>query len=182
MDAVSLRRGSPLPTAREDDEVTTPTSAYSTLRSSRRQSTLSELSVWYDAPEFDGAEEFILEDQPAEDSLGSQFSEALSTGLASASSTSGFSSNSTSDSDSNSGDETPNDIETADTSETSPSQEQVIVRRTQLPSPVVGDEGSLFAVLKKNVGKVSIAVQVLGCISHSCVYLGPCSSYVTGVL
>lgn len=29
------------------------------------------------------------------------------------------------------------------------------VRRTRLPSPNNGEEGSLFAVLKKNVGKVS---------------------------
>lgn len=32
---------------------------------------------------------------------------------------------------------------------------RAIVRRTCLPSPVVGDQGSLFAVLKKNIGKVS---------------------------
>lgn len=165
MDTASLRRGSPLPTAREDDEVT-PTSAYSTMRSSRRQSTHSELSIWYDAPEFDGAEEFILEDQPVEDNLGSQFSEAPSTGLASASSTSGFGSNTTSDSDSDSDSELPVDVETAATSETSPSQDQPIARRSQLPSPVVGDEGSLFAVLKKNVGKVSIAVLVPSCTTH----------------
>ncbi|XP_006454509.1 hypothetical protein AGABI2DRAFT_114262 [Agaricus bisporus var. bisporus H97] len=30
---------------------------------------------------------------------------------------------------------------------------RAIVRRTCLPSPVVGDQGSLFAVLKKNIGK-----------------------------
>jgi oxysterol-binding protein-related protein 3/6/7 len=30
-----------------------------------------------------------------------------------------------------------------------------IVRRNQLPAPVVADEGSLFAILKKNVGKVT---------------------------
>lgn len=32
---------------------------------------------------------------------------------------------------------------------------RVIARRTCLPSPVVGDQGSLLAVLKKNVGKVA---------------------------
>lgn len=31
---------------------------------------------------------------------------------------------------------------------------RVTVRRTRLPSPVIGDEGSLFAILKKNIGKV----------------------------
>lgn len=32
-----------------------------------------------------------------------------------------------------------------------------VVRRKQLPSPVTGDEGSLFAILKKNVGKVRMS-------------------------
>lgn len=32
-----------------------------------------------------------------------------------------------------------------------------VMRRTHLPSPAVGDEGSLFAILKKNVGKVRIS-------------------------
>ena len=32
-----------------------------------------------------------------------------------------------------------------------------IIRRTQLPCPAPADEGSLFAVLKKNVGKVSVS-------------------------
>ena len=37
---------------------------------------------------------------------------------------------------------------------TESTEQKAIIRRTQLPSPPVGDEGSLFAVLKKNVGKV----------------------------
>jgi hypothetical protein len=32
-----------------------------------------------------------------------------------------------------------------------------VVRRTQLPSAPVADEGSLFTVLKKNVGKVGVS-------------------------
>jgi hypothetical protein len=32
-----------------------------------------------------------------------------------------------------------------------------VMRRSQLPAPPVGDEGSLFAMLKKNVGKVSVS-------------------------
>lgn len=40
---------------------------------------------------------------------------------------------------------------------------RAIVRRTCLPSPVVGDQGSLFAVLKKNIGKVSASSLPLSC-------------------
>lgn len=32
--------------------------------------------------------------------------------------------------------------------------ETAVVRRTKLPAPTSGEEGSLFSVLKKNVGKV----------------------------
>lgn len=161
-DPTSLRRGSPLPIAREHDElVASPKSAFSTLKSSRRQSSHSEFSVFYDAEEFDGAEEFVLDDPP-EESQGSQLSDAPSTIQPSASTSSGFSSSATSDSDS---DSDSDDVLTAD-AETAPSttvtslHERAIVRRTQLPSPVVGDEGSLFAVLKKNVGKVSMSLLI----------------------
>ncbi|KAI0348701.1 hypothetical protein BDW22DRAFT_1386317 [Trametopsis cervina] len=157
MDISSLRRGSPLPTAteEEDEAATITSSAFSTMRSSRRLSSHSDL--WYDAPEFDGAEEFILEDQPPEDNQGSQFSDAPSVGLVSNASSSSSSSrldaSADSDSESDSDDHTPTDTETAATSQASASGEQAVVRRTFLPSPIVGDEGSLFAVLKKNVGK-----------------------------
>jgi hypothetical protein len=45
---------------------------------------------------------------------------------------------------------------TSATSKQKPQQE--VKRRTQLPSGPVGDEGSLFSVLKKNVGKVGPAL------------------------
>ncbi len=154
-DPTSLRRGAPLPIAREHDElVASPKSAFSTLKSSRRQSSHSEFSVFYDAEEFDGAEEFVLEDPP-EESQGSQLSDPPSTMQPSASTSSGFSSSATSDDDSDSDDVLTAYAETAPSTTVTSLHERAIVRRTQLPSPVVGDEGSLFAVLKKNVGKVS---------------------------
>ncbi|KAI0706084.1 Oxysterol-binding protein-domain-containing protein [Cytidiella melzeri] len=151
VDIASLRRGSPLPTAREYDEMTTPKSSLSTIRSSHRESSHSEF--WFDAPEFDGAEEFVMEEQAPEESQDSQFSSATNADIACASNTSEFSSSATSDSESDSEDEPAADSETVATSGTSRFRGQPILRRTQLPSPVVGDEGSLFAVLKKNVGK-----------------------------
>ncbi|KAI0095308.1 Oxysterol-binding protein-domain-containing protein [Irpex rosettiformis] len=155
-DPSSLRRGSPLSTAREDEEVlSSPHSAFSTLRASRRLSSHSELSVWYDAEEFDGAEEFVLEDPLPEESQGSQISDAPSAIQPTASTTSEFSYDVTSDDDdSDSEDEiTMAEAEAAMCTAVTIRDEKPIVRRNQLPSPVVGDEGSLFAVLKKNVGK-----------------------------
>lgn len=44
------------------------------------------------------------------------------------------------------------------TSVASPSESLQVKHRTQLPSPPIRDEGSLFAILKKNVGKVKIHI------------------------
>ena len=106
----------------------------------------SDGSVWYDAPEFDGAEEFVLDGTPGEETQGSQLSYVDSPTLM---------------------EEEDEITETESGSEMaeeelrramSPTPGMVngeaISRRLELPSPPVGDEGSLFAVLKKNVGKV----------------------------
>lgn len=149
-----------LSTAREEEEIHTPVSSHSTLgRHSNRFSIQSESSVWYDAAEFDGAEEFLIDDSPGDDSRTSNPSEILSPSLSTRTSTSAQESSEW-DSESDSGKcqqpvvdtEQPN-LESA----TSVVPEmQAVVRRTQLPSPPVGDEGSLFTVLKKNVGKVGV--------------------------
>lgn len=149
-------RTSPLPTAREDEEVYTPKSAFSTLgRSSHRLSSQSEVSVWYDAEEYGGAEEFVLDDSPPDEIQASQFPDIPTPEAALTSSSTGTISQTDSDSESDSDEEplSPG-TEEEQPSEPGPAQEQTIIRRTQLPSPVVGDEGSLFTVLKKNVGKV----------------------------
>ena len=167
-DPASLRRGT-LPTAREDDEVVaSPKSAFSTVRSSHRLSSHSELSVWYDAIENDGAEEFVLEDPPPEESQASQLSDAPSTIQPSTSISSQFSYIGTSDDDSDSDDVLTAEAETAPSTAVASLNEQSVVRRTHLPSPVVGDEGSLFAVLKKNVGRVCAMSSIV--VPHSQLY------------
>lgn len=99
---------------------------------------------WYDAVDhFDGPEEFVMELQPtpegteqssripSNDSRSSlERSESCSTGA--------------------------EEERTSEASSESNLDVRAIVRRTSLPSPVVGDEGSLFAILKKNVGKVEV--------------------------
>jgi hypothetical protein len=48
----------------------------------------------------------------------------------------------------------PNAIVSSPTAEV----DSLVVRRTILPAPISGDEGSLFAALKKNIGKVCLRV------------------------
>ena len=146
-----VSRGSPLlPTTAEEVFADSPKSSFGTIgKVSNLMSTYSmhsDGSVWFDAPEFDGAEEFILDSSPEEESQGSQLSYVESA---------------------NPTDEEEETTETESDSEgtaeeqpriVSPSNGRVngavVTRRTKLPSPPVGDEGGLFAVLKKSVGKV----------------------------
>lgn len=105
-------------------------------------------SVWFDAEE--GAEEFVLTAEPSEQASSANTSEGGSDGEAS-------------DDSEDEIDEalqatpqlTPTKLEAA------PQQHRVIIRRTRLPSPMTGDDGSLLAVLRKNVGKVGPIVVVL---------------------
>ena len=100
-------------------------------------------SLWFDAPEFDdGPEEFLLESTGADDhgpdsriidSNDREDADSVDTDIG--------------------GEETPK----REPVELPPDPSQVI-RRAQLPSLPPADEGSLFAVLKKNVGKVSSVV------------------------
>ncbi len=99
---------------------------------------------WFDAvDQFDGPEEFVMELQSAPEG-GEQPSHILSN-------------------DSRSSLERPEQYSTEIDKKEERELEvplepkldaRALVRRTHLPSPVVGDEGSLFAILKKNVGKV----------------------------
>ena len=118
------------------------TSASTSLFRSRSKrasvSTSTSDSLWFDAPEFDdGPEEFLLEPTGADDH--GPDSRIIDP-------------NDREDSisiDTDIEEETPKH-EAVDL----PSESSQITRRTQLPSPPPADEGSLFAVLKKNVGKV----------------------------
>ena len=160
-DSGHAHRASPLlATAREEEEIHTPVSSHSTIgRLSNRFSIQSESSVWYDAAEFDGAEEFLIDDSPGDDSRNSNPSEILSPSLSTSTSTSAQES-AESDSESDSSDCQQPAVEPEqpqlESATSIVSEMQAIVRRTQLPSPPVGDEGSLFTVLKKNVGKVGV--------------------------
>jgi hypothetical protein len=99
--------------------------------------------MWYDASE--GGDEFFLD---ANDT--SQASEAPN--------------NRTSDVEEEEEEEEEEEVGGEESSEDEPEAESIpavvrsetaVVRRARLPAPNTGEEGSLFAVLKKNVGKVS---------------------------
>lgn len=114
--------------------------------------TASTDTEWYDAPDAmeDGPHEFVV---ASGDSPDDQPSEIRTND-----------SQSTLESDSESDD---TDFEDNDSPETDPKQQQPLAsvqRRTSLPAPQPADEGSLFSVLKKNVGKVRRPVRVSHCI------------------
>lgn len=142
------QRHSPLPyTAEEEEEATATHSqrvntpvAHKSMRDS--MTTMSDSFVeWFDA-EDDGPEEFIMDDTNA-------VSEPPSRMLSTASDASAD--NSSIDTDY----EEALAISTVEPTDESTLVGQVhVVRRTQLPTLPPADEGSLFAILKKNVGKV----------------------------
>ena len=145
-------RPSPLATTVEEQSGTSPASSnYGTVgRTSKRMSVISahsDGSVWYDAPDFDGPEEFVLEVTPGEEEQ-SKFLELYARSTANNTETAG-----SSDAESDTDSIVKDSGEAPGTTLTSTEHLQV-TRREELPSPPVGDEGSLFAVLKKNVGKV----------------------------
>ncbi|KAF7319964.1 PH domain-containing protein [Mycena kentingensis (nom. inval.)] len=148
MDVSQSMRGSPLPrTAEEPEGITnlsprhSPTSSsFSTPLSRKRASILTtttseSVNEWFDA-DSDGAEEFVL-DIPAAHVESRQPSKIVSN-----ESTSSLGSSSV-----------DTDIPPEPEKEPEPATAVQIQRRTHLPSPPIGDEGSLFAILKKNVGK-----------------------------
>ena len=112
----------------------------SQFRSKRTSvSTNTSDSLWFDAPEFDdGPEEFLLEPTGADDH--GPYSRILDPN---------------DQGDSNSVDTDIGEGETPKREPAElPSDPSQVTRRTQLPSLPPADEGSLFTVLKKNVGKV----------------------------
>ena len=154
------------PRVEEGEEPSHPesqTSASTSLFRSRSKrasvSTSTSDNLWFDAPEFDdGPEEFLLESTGADDH--GPDSRMID----------------------------PNDQEDSisidtDIEEETPKHEAVelpsdpsqITRRTQLPSLPPADEGSLFAVLKKNVGKVCPSDIQRSANTHSVSGFGQCS-------
>ena len=137
-------------TAEEEEsaEYQTPQSLTPKTRRSLHESITTSFSdsplEWFDATDvFDGPEEFVLE--PVQDV-------PVSVGLLEADS----------QSDNSSIDTNIDDLDSL----AAPAPEAVatsssggfnVVRRTQLPVPSFSDEGSLFTILKKNVGKVCVS-------------------------
>ncbi|KAG7099437.1 hypothetical protein E1B28_001288 [Marasmius oreades] len=148
---MSINQPSPLPYTAEEEEQQDRTEdlsdnfSFPFTRNTKRASLATTLSdsvhEWFDASEgHEGAEVFVLD--PTSPDVGEQPSRM------------------TSDSDSDV--ERAKDTNSLDTdiesteptnTETCSQENTVITRRTRLPAPITGDEGSLFAVLKKNVGK-----------------------------
>lgn len=153
--------GSPLPTTAEEEyrRSPSPVKLNSTIVRRKRASTVASVSdggsVWYDAEgETEGAQEFVLDT-----TLPTDYEAGMDSRITTA--------------DSRSDDYHGSDASDTDEEQVahgpSPSKDEMelarpleIVRRIQLPTGPVGDEGSLFAVLKKNVGKdlTSIAFPV----------------------
>lgn len=141
-----------LPTTAEedDDDTDTPSTYQSASQSAKRMSAVSsedEESMWYDAP--DGAEEFVLDPNSKDDDPEPPSSEADSRLI------SRTDSSSLSDSESHRLIESQLFADAEQDDSTQYSADDIpVIRRTELPSPVVGDEGSILSVLRKNVGKV----------------------------
>ena len=132
-------RTSPLPMTAEEDSEALP--VIPSLKHSRQNSfaTISSLNEWYDAP--DGPEEFVMhtdEPEPMEpvaslDNRSSCHSEAFSCG----------------DTD------IEDDVAKNQDQERRVQQDRSqVIRRSELPAIAANDEGSLFAILKNNVGRV----------------------------
>ncbi|KAJ7225771.1 oxysterol binding protein [Mycena pura] len=133
-------RGSPLPATAEEPESITPlsysppasfTAPLSRKRTSILSTTTSEsANEWFDADSHEGAEEFILDVPPQLDSQASMGNDSRSSLDSSV------------------------DTDIGENEVIDPVNGAVqVTRRACLPSPPIVDEGSLFAILKKNVGK-----------------------------
>ncbi|KAJ6604398.1 oxysterol binding protein [Mycena vulgaris] len=145
-------RGSPLPITAEEEETTStspqtysPSTSFTTPLARKRASVLTtttseSTNEWFDADSMnDGAEEFIL-DIPAAQPDSRHPSKIISNDSRSSLGRSSV----------------DTDIAgepSRDPSESATLDPKEIIRRTHLPAAPVGDEGSLFTILKKNVGK-----------------------------
>lgn len=162
IDANQSGHGSPLPGTTEEDEShpqAEGSSRLSTPRRSKRASiatTVSDtLSEWFDALDVGGAEEFIMGDHTTPDGI-EQASRILTN---ESRSSLGQTADSSVDTDIEDAEKPIPSTFSVNAAAGLPHNNIQVIRRTQLPARPVGDEGSLFAILKKNVGKVSCFVQ-----------------------
>ena len=164
--APSTARGFPLPTTAEEDEKHRSGSPQSSSRFttsfSRHPTRTSLASIytesansheWFDAPE--AGEEYVLEAEEDEREPSEEKSERARA-LASEPNGSSVGENS---SDADRGEDENPAEQLHEGAKEEPAIDfvehaQQVCRRASLPSGPVGDDGSLFAVLKKNIGKV----------------------------
>jgi hypothetical protein len=145
--------GSPLPATVEEHSDGSQTSARFASPIARKTwaSTVTSLSdggsIWFDAvDEPDGAEEFFL-DPPQSEAGAPEDRIPVLDGQST--------SNASEESDTDDEAEVARlSLAVSDRVVKAPAGAQQLTHRTSLPSGPVGDEGSLFAVFKKNVGKV----------------------------
>lgn len=170
---VESGQGSPLPITTEEEEQADNSGAsgyYSNPRNRRSKHTsistnASDLSrEWFDADDGgdDGAQEFIMDVQTTPD--GNEQPSRMLTNDSRSSVAESVASSGDTDVEDNKVEEeeeeddankkSPRLIRKGTQRQQPPLGSSQVVRRTQLPAPPVGDEGSLFAILKKNVGKV----------------------------
>ncbi|KII93353.1 hypothetical protein PLICRDRAFT_151971 [Plicaturopsis crispa FD-325 SS-3] len=166
---LSTTHNSPLPSTAEEDEYEhrrehssrssitrlsrnlgrIPPETRSSLASAISDGTLNE---WFDAPdgEEEGAEEFVMDASPEDEQDGT--SRITRTESPSSSQDQEFDTSADTDSeDEEAALQTTLSLDTGLADSNEPAGE--VARRTQLPAGPTSDEGSLFAVLKKNVGK-----------------------------
>jgi len=145
-------QGSPLPSTVEEksDESHTPARFASPMARKTWASTVTSLSdggsIWFDAmDEPDGAEEFFLDPLPLEGAAEDRIPALDGQG-------SSIASGESSDTDEEEGVGRLS-LATSERGVRTGAQRVLVAHRTSLPSGPVADEGSLFALFKKNVGK-----------------------------
>jgi len=118
----------------------------------------SSASIWFDAMS-DGAEEFVLqEDEPEDSRQELTISNASSSDVLDEEDEGTATVSVRSSAEEVSSMEAPLTPRNDGTAYHTPSK--VMVRRSKLPAPATGDDGSLLAMLRKNVGKVRSPVKV----------------------
>lgn len=111
------------------------------VRSALQRASMSSVtdSIWYDAEEY-GAEEYIMNDEPEDETVVMTRGSSTLTGDTNLSTERGGS---------------DEDVDIATVDDTPDEKVELPINmRTRLPARPNGDEGSLFAILKKNVGQV----------------------------
>lgn len=165
------QRTSPLPFTPEEDsrldqasQMTSPPPR-SSYRNSMATTASGSLAEWFDA-EDDGPQEFVMD-------LGHEMSEPGSRLLPPDEESNPDNDRSSEDTDFEEPERVASPIQEPTPS---PFGSALVTRRTQLPCLPPSDEGSLFAILKKNVGKVRL-LSIRGAAESTC-FKGPFNYHI----